>query len=107
MPLLLVIEAAFGCDDEVGDDIARAGEVPEAWDIKQWDAPDLISIDKMKTAYPKAFNTLWNFDWSGVDAGQGATGANFPLQDFGNHFKNGLQKAKPSAISSFNPNTSF
>ncbi|MGW6905924.1 NPP1 family protein [Streptomyces sp. NPDC054940] len=25
----------------------------------------------------------------------------------GNHFKNGLQKAKPSAISSFNPNTSF
>lgn len=83
---------------------AKTGEVPEAWGNKQWDVPELVSMDRMKTKWPKAFNTLWNFDWSGIDAGQGATGANFPLQDFGNHFKDGLQKAKPSAISSFNPN---
>jgi len=86
---------------------AKSGEVPEAWGNKQWDQPDLISMDRMKAKHSRAFNAIWNFDWSGVDAGQGATGANFPLQDFGNHYNNSLNHARPSAISSFNPNTSF
>ncbi|MDX3309170.1 NPP1 family protein [Streptomyces sp. NPDC054884] len=90
---------------------ANAGQVPQAWGNHQWDAPDLIAMDKMKTKYPKAFNKLWTFDWSGDDAGQGATGANFPLQDFQGHFSSGLNtarnsvnKAFPNAIPSFRPN---
>ncbi|WP_416971123.1 NPP1 family protein [Streptomyces sp. 4F14] len=94
---------------------AGAGYVPRAWGNKQWDAPDLVAIDKMKSAYPKAFNALWNFDWSGPDAGAGATGANFSLQDFGNHFRSGLSTAQKSVndaftndpIPTFTPNTSF
>ncbi|SES48913.1 Necrosis inducing protein (NPP1) [Streptomyces sp. yr375] len=86
---------------------AKTGETPEAWGSGKWDEPTLVSMDRMRSGFPTAFNKLWNFDWSGPEAGQGATGANFPLQDFNNHFKNGLAKAKPSGIASFNPNLSL
>ncbi|WP_308114280.1 NPP1 family protein [Streptomyces brasiliscabiei] len=83
---------------------AKTGEKPEAWGDGGWDRPALVAMDRLKDSNNSAFNNLWNSDW--IEPGL-KDGANFPLQNRDNHFASSIQKAKPSAIGSFNPNTSF
>ncbi|GKQ35754.1 NPP1 family protein [Streptomyces sp. A012304] len=89
---------------------AKTGEQAEAWADGGWDRPTLVAMDKLRASNPTAFNALWNKDWNWIPG----EGANFPLQDYGNHFKTTLTRAKdsvnaavPNAIPSFNPSTAL
>jgi hypothetical protein len=82
---------------------AKWGERAEAWGDGGWDHPTPVAMDKLKYSNSKAFWALWNKDWNWLPN----EGANFPLQDYGNHFKTTLSRSKPSAIGSFNPRLGF